>query len=118
LIGVAPILSGLYTAALSFAKIKPEYWQENPMSRFIFAAPILLWLVSLIAAVVSIFPQAHTYNPYSPDKAREAYNKIVSTKHRWLIVGMVFLILSILALLIAVWTYLGILAKGGVVMKD
>ena len=113
-----PILSGLYAAALGFAKIKPEYWQANDSARFVFVAPILLWLISLIAAVAAFFPQAYTYNPHSPDEARDAYNQIVSTKHTWLKVGMVFLVLSLLALLLAVWTYLGILASGNVVMKE
>jgi hypothetical protein len=118
IIGVAPILSGLYAAALSFAKILPTYWQQNPSARYIFVAPILLWLISLIAAVASIFPQAYTYNPHSPEEAQNAYHEIVSTKHRWLKVAMVFLILSIVALLFAVWTYLGVLASGQVVMKE
>jgi hypothetical protein len=116
-IGVAPILSGLYAAALGFAKIQPEYWKQNSEARYIFVAPILLWLISLIAAVVSTFPQAYTYNPHDPAEARDAYNDIVSTKHRWLKVAMVFLILSIAALLFAVWTYLGVLASGQVVVK-
>ena len=112
LIGIVPILSGLYAAALGLAKIKPEYWQANDSARFFFAAPILILLITLIAAVAAFFPQAYTYNPHSPDDARDAYNQIVAAKHTRLKWAMGFLVLSLLALLAAVWTYLGVLASG------
>jgi hypothetical protein len=115
LIGLAPILSGLYAATLGLAKIKPDYWQSNAISRLIFVAPILFWLISLCVAVTAVFPQAYTYNPYRPDEARDIYNTIISTKHWRLKVSLLFLILSMLALLLAVWTYLGISAEGRVV---
>src|SRR5438046_142312 len=81
IVGALPILSGLYAVLLGFAKISPAYWQANQYARYIFVAPILFWLLSLIAAIASLFPQAYDYNPNSPDEARNTYTSVISTKH-------------------------------------
>jgi hypothetical protein len=119
LIGVVPILSGLYAATLGLAEIEPDYWQAHPDARYVFVAPLLLWVFSLIFAFISLFPQAYgPFNPHSPDDARTALKRLISDKHFWLKLGMVMLISGIFVLLIAVWRYLDILTGGYVSMKE
>ena len=108
LIGLNGIISGIYYGAVAFSKLSAAALAGN--NRIIFLAPVLLWLASLIVAVLALIPRAYAYNPYSPDEAKETYTRLVATKDLRLKIALWLFVASILALAVALWIYLGILA--------
>jgi hypothetical protein len=108
LIGLDGIISGIYYGAVTFSKLPPAALAGT--NRVVFAAPVALWLVSLVAAVLVLMPRAYAYNPHSPDEARDAYTRIVATKDTRLKIALWLFVASIIALLVALWQYLAILA--------
>ena len=108
LIGLDGIISGIYYGAVTFSNLPPAALVGA--NRIVFAAPVALWLISLIAAVLVLMPRAYAYNPHSPDDARDAYTRIVATKDTRLKVALWLFVASIIALLIALFNYLNILA--------
>ena len=108
LIGLNGIISGIYYGAVTFSKLPAAALAGA--NRIVFAAPVALWLVSLVVAVLVLMPRAYAYNPHSPDEARDAYTRIVTTKDTRLKIALWLFIASIVALLVALWQYLQILA--------
>ena len=103
LIAVNSLLEGIYFHAITFSDLK---LQMSESVAALYLAPIALWLLSLIFAVLTIFPKSYGININSSWDSKEKYEEIVSKKHWRLKASGFFLILSFVALMIAVAHYL------------
>ncbi len=103
LIAVNSLLEGIYFHAIAFSDVKPVLtgWIAG-----VYLAPILLWLLSLVFAVLTLSPKAYKININSSRDSKERFEEIVSKKHGMLKISEVFLILSFIALFAAVAHYL------------
>lgn len=103
LIAVNSLLEGIYFHAITFSDVKPVLtgWIAG-----FYLAPILLWLLSLVFAVLTLSPKSYSININSWRASKETFEEIVSKKHGMLKVSEGFLILSFIALFIAVTHYL------------
>jgi hypothetical protein len=72
----------------------------------IYLAPIALWLLSLIFAVLTLAPRKYGININSSRDCKEGFGEIVSKKHRMLMISEAFLIMSFIFLFAAVMHYL------------
>jgi hypothetical protein len=72
----------------------------------VFTAFIVLWLLSQIFAVLTLFPKSYGININSSRDSKEKYESIVSKKHWRLKASGFFLILSFVALMVALAHYL------------
>ena len=103
LIGLDGLISGIYFGAFAFTDLS----NLQAGSRILFIAPVVLWLASLVMSVLALTPRAYAYNPHSPDEARKVYTRLVAVKDRRLKIALWIFVASIVALVIALWAYLG-----------
>ena len=103
LIGLDGLISGIYFGAFAFTDLSGL----RDDTRLLFIAPVVLWLASLVMSVRALMPRAYAYNPHSPDEAREVYMRLVAVKDRRLKIALWIFVASIVALVIALWAYLG-----------
>ncbi len=103
LIAVNSLLEGVYFHAIAFSDVKPVLTSGIAG---IYLAPILLWLLSLVFAVLTLSPKAYAININSSRDSKERFEEIVAKKHGMLKISEFFLILSFLALFAAVAHYL------------
>lgn len=104
IIAVAAILEGLYFHAIAFSDLRGK--ELTICSLIIYIAPIILLLVSLIAALYIFFPKQYDINIYSAELIHKAYEKILNSKIFFLRIAAISLILGILALFFTVLIYL------------
>jgi hypothetical protein len=107
LIGLDGLISGIYFGAVVFSDL-PAAAAQPAASRALFLAPVVLWLASLVAAVLVLAPRAYAYNPHSPGEARDAYERIIGTKHARLKAALWLFVASLVALAAVLWVYLGL----------
>jgi uncharacterized membrane protein len=105
LIAVNSLLEGIYFHAITFSDIKPVI-AGSGWFPVIYLAPIVLWFLSLIFAVLTLSPKSYEININSSRKSKERFEEIVSRKHGMLKVSELFLILSFIPLFFAVAHYL------------
>ncbi len=103
LIALNSLLEGIYFSAITFSDLKPVL---TNLIAAIYLAPILFWLLSLVFAVLTLSPRSYAININSSRDSKDIFNEIVSKKHTMLMWSEVFLILSFIALFIAVGHYL------------
>jgi len=103
LIAVNSLLEGIYFHAITFSDLKPQMSESVAV---LYLAPIALWLLSLVFAVLTLFPKSYGININSSSDSKKKYDEIVSKKHWRLKASGFFLILSFVALMIAVAHYL------------
>lgn len=103
LIAVNSLLEGIYFHAITFSDVKPVL---NGWIAGIYLAPVALWLLSLIFAVLALSPENFRINIESTSASKEVFEEIVSRKYARLQVAEGFLILSFMMLFIAVAHYL------------
>ncbi|VVB87991.1 Uncharacterised protein [uncultured archaeon] len=103
LIAVNSLLEGIYFHAIAFSNVKPILTDGIAG---IYLAPILLWLLSLVFAVLTLSPKAYAININSSRDSKERFEEIVVKKHGMLKWSEFFLILSFIALFAAVAHYL------------
>lgn len=103
LIAVNSLLEGIYFHAIAFSDVKPVLagWIAG-----VYLAPILLWLLSLVFAVLTLSPKAYSININSSRDSKERFEEIVAKKHGMLKWSEAFLVLSFIALFAAVAHYL------------
>ena len=112
LIAVNALLEGIYFHAITFSETFSEVKiVMTGATAVIYLAPILLWLLSLIFAVLTLSPKAYSININSSRDSKERFEEIVSKKHEMLKWSEGFLILSFIALMIAVAHYLLVVPK-------
>jgi uncharacterized membrane protein len=72
----------------------------------IYLAPIALWLLSLVFAVLTLSPKSYKININSSRDSKERFEEIVSKKQGMLKISEAFLIVSFVALMVTVTHYL------------
>lgn len=103
IIVVNSLLEGIYFHAIAFSDLK-HHLSESVAA--IYLAPIILWLISLVFAVLTLSPKSYQININSSRNSKKRFEEIVSKKHGMLKVSEFFLILSFVALMVAVAHYL------------
>jgi uncharacterized membrane protein len=102
---VTGLLQGIYFHAIAFSDIKGA----EGYSVLIYLAPLLLWLLSLIFAVMVLFRKKYEININSTRDSKEKFEEMVKIKYRYIRISGFFLIFSFVALVIAFLHYLSIL---------
>ena len=72
----------------------------------VYLLPLLLWLLSLLAALLVFFPRTYQANISSWRESRAAFERVVAYKHDMLKVAGLFLFLGAAALAFAMGVYL------------
>jgi hypothetical protein len=103
LITLTALLEGLYFHAITFSDLLGTL---SGGLIFIYIAPIALWMVSLLFAVLTLFPKTYNINIGSSRNSKEIYEQIVSKKHFRLKISAFMLVLSFLPLMLAVYYFL------------
>ncbi len=101
---VTGLLQGIYFHAIAFSDIKGATWY----SVLIYMSPLVLWLLSLIFAVMVLFRKRYEININSTRDSKEKFEEMVKIKYRYIRISGFFLILSFVALAIAFLHYFGI----------
>lgn len=102
---VTGLLQGIYFHAIAFSDIKGA----EGYSVLIYLAPLVLWLLSLIFAVLVLFRKMYKININSTRDSKEKFEEMVKIKYRYIRISGFFLILSFMALAVAFLHYLSIL---------
>lgn len=102
---VTGLLQGIYFHAIAFSDIKGA----EGYSVLIYLAPLVLWLLSLIFAVMVLFRKKYELNINSTSNSKKVFEEMVRIKYRYIRISGFFLILSFVALAVAFLHYLGIL---------
>jgi hypothetical protein len=110
LIAVTTLAQAIYFAAISFGGVKAALGTLTPAQQWLTAialvVPLLFWLASLAFAVLVFKPKTYRTSLDSPDHAREAYDEIVTYKHRQLVLAHRMLIAAFVPLIINLVLYL------------
>ena len=104
LLTVSGLLIGLYLNAIALSDLRGaqfDFWLT-----FAYAAPFLLLLFSLIAALVVFLPDEKQWNRRSAEGARVLFEQVVRSKLRQVRIASLSLIFGIIMLLIAGIVYL------------
>lgn len=101
---VAGLLEGIYFHAITFSDIR----HEVGISILIYVAPLVLWLLCLIFAMMVLFRKKYEININSSRDSKEKFETILKRKYQLLQISGVFLIISFVALIIAVLHYMGV----------
>ncbi len=104
MIGVTTVLEGLYFNAITFSKLQGKVTGGLPL--VIYLAPIVLLLVSLSSALFIFVPFYYQLNIHSSEGSRSTHEQIIKRKMLLRLISSIFLVLSVLALFLAVLTYL------------
>ena len=104
IIGVAGILEGVYFHAIAYSDIRGQLGGVGPL--LLYLLPLLLWLVSLLAALLVFFPRAYDTNISSWRESKAFFERVVTYKHNMLKIAGLFLALGALALFAAMGAYL------------
>ncbi|AKB77854.1 hypothetical protein MSHOH_1371 [Methanosarcina horonobensis HB-1 = JCM 15518] len=105
---VTGLLQGIYFHAITFSDIKGT----GGYSTLIYMAPLILWFLSLIFAVMVLLRNRYMININSTSDSKEKFEEMVNTKYTYIQISGGFLVLSFLALAIAVLHYLDIVPIG------
>jgi hypothetical protein len=104
-IGVAGVLEGLYFHAIAYSDLR-----GTPLSTgewIVYLAPIALLLVSLGCAFWVFYPNEYDYDLCAWDSAKRIHEAVKGGKQRALFAAALFLVLGVLAILVAMFLYLG-----------
>jgi hypothetical protein len=103
-VGVTGILIGLYFSAITFGDLRGKVTTDLSLATY--GAPVVLLLLSLIAAMLVFFPKTYQLNIHSSEASHLIYERTLAGKRRNLLLAAILLVLGILALLFALLTYL------------
>lgn len=99
---VTGLLQGIYFHAIAFSDMKGA----DGYSVLIYLAPLVLWLLSLIFAVMVLFRKKYEININSTSNSKKIFEDMVKIKYRYIRISGFFLILSFVALAVAFLQYL------------
>lgn len=106
-VAVTGLLQGIYFHAIAFSDIR----RAEGYSILIYLAPLVLWLLSLIFAVMVIFRKRHEINNINSTRdSKEKFEEMVKIKYRYIRISGIFLIFSFVALAIAFLHYFGVIS--------
>jgi len=100
---ITGLLQSIYFNAIKLSDIK----KESIYSIFIYVTPLLLWILSLIFIMLLMF-RNHSININSTRDSKNKFEEIVKIKYRYIQISGVFLVLSFVALSIAILHYLSV----------
>lgn len=100
---ITSLLQGIYFHAITFSDLR--VW--SGYSALVYVAPLFFWLLSLIFSVLVFFRRNFETNINSTQRSKETFEIIVKEKCRLVQVSGVALILSFVALLVAILHYMG-----------
>jgi uncharacterized membrane protein len=103
-VAVTGLLQGIYFHAIAFSDMKGA----EGYSVLIYLAPLVLWFLSLIFAVMVLIRKRYEININSTRDSKEKFEEMVKINYRYIWISGVFLILSFVALAIAISHYLGV----------
>jgi hypothetical protein len=103
IIGVAGILEGLYFHAIAYSGLRG---QVSGGQVVLYAAPLGLLMLSLLAAVLVHVPDRYHVNVRSSEACQQVYEHVVTVKLRLLRAASLFLVLGVGAVAVAVVVYL------------
>ena len=101
---VTGLLQGIYFHAIAFSDIKGA----SGYSILIYLAPLVLWFLSLVFAVMVLFRKRYEININSTSDSKKKFEEMVKIKYRYIRISGIFLVLSFVALAIAFLYYLDI----------
>jgi len=101
---ITSLLQGIYFHAIAYSDLR--IWSEY--SILIYVAPLMLWLLSLVFAVMVFFRSMHEININSSKESKKVFHKVLKKKCRLVQFSGFFLIVSFVALTVAVLHYLGV----------
>ena len=104
IISVSAILAGLYFSAITFSKLQGSLAIGWPI--VIYLMPLFSLLISLSTSLLVFFPNYYNLNLHSSEGSRELHQSVVRRKKLCQIISSIFLMLSVLALFVAVGAYL------------
>jgi hypothetical protein len=99
---VTGLLQGIYFHAIAFSDIKGA----DGYSVLIYLAPLVMWLLSLIFAVMVLFRKRYEININSTSNSKKVFEDMVKIKYRYIRISGFFLIFSFVALAAAFLHYL------------
>ncbi len=102
IVAVTGVLQGIYFHAITFSDMK----KAEGYSVLIYLAPLILWLLSLIFALMVLLRKRYKININSTSNSKEKFEEMVNIKYRYIRVSGAFLILSFVALAISILHYL------------
>ncbi|AKB47709.1 hypothetical protein MSKOL_1932 [Methanosarcina sp. Kolksee] len=103
---ITGLLEGIYFHAITFSDVK----SMEGGSVLMYAAPLVLWLISLIFAVMVLVRKKYGININSSRDSKEKFENILEGKYKLIRISGLFLILSFVALTIVLLHYLGIIS--------
>ena len=103
LIAVCGLLEGIYFHAITYSDIKGSV---GAVAGIFYLAPLVLWLLSILFAVLVFSPRVYQTNIASGRESKETFTKIVAYKHRRLKTSQTIFFISFIFLLIAMGLYL------------
>jgi hypothetical protein len=103
-IAVAGVLEGLYFHAIAYSDLRG---QVSGGQWVVYLLPVLLLLLSLVAALLVFLPDRYRVNIHAAQASRLVYERVVGSKLRMLRVASLFLVLGVAAIVWAVGVYLG-----------
>ncbi len=103
LISLNGVLETVYFTVITFSDLKSEL---TDVTAVIYLAPVLLWLLSLVFSVLTLSPKNYAININSSSDSKERFNEILSIKYAKLLWSELFLILSFIALFMALAHFL------------
>jgi len=103
LIAICAILEGIYFHAITYSYIRGCI---GIVSGIFYLAPLVLWLLSILFAVLVFSPKVYDTNIASGRESKETFVKIVTYKHRMLKTSQTIFFISFIFLLIAMGLYL------------
>ena len=102
---ITSLLQGIYFHAIAYSDLR--IWSEY--SILIYVAPLLLWLLSLIFAVMVFFRNMYEININSSENSKKVFHDVLMKKCLFVQISGFFLIFSFVALTVAILHYLGVI---------
>ena len=100
---ICGILEGIYFHAITYSDIRGCI---GTVEGIFYLAPLFLWLLSILFAVLVFSPKVYHTNIASGRESKETYIKIVTDKHKYLKISQTIFFVSFIFLLIAMGIYL------------
>ena len=103
IIAICAILEGIYFHAITYSDIRGCV---GTVAGIFYLAPLVLWLLSILFAVLVFSPKVYHTNIASGRESKETFIKIVTYKHNKLKISQYIFFASFIFLLIAMGLYL------------
>jgi hypothetical protein len=103
IIAICGILEGIYFHAITYSDIRGYI---GTLEGVFYLAPLFLWLLSILFAVLVFSPKVYHTNIASGRESKATFLEIVTKKHKRLRIAQTIFFISFIFLLIAMGLYL------------